>query len=86
MKKAGLMSTIGSTLGTLETVMVEATRAVATVSTYNTNWQEQRQLELAESRHERAHRWAKLGESIRTQELNISDVQLAMEAYKTKGE
>ena len=86
MRKAGLMSTIGSTLGTLETVMVEATRTVAIVATYNTNWQEGRELELAEARHARAVRWSKLGAAIRTQELNVSDVQLAMEAYKTKGE
>ena len=82
MKKAGLMSTIGSTLGTIETVAGEITRAVGIVSSYNTNWEEERQITLAEARHERAIRWAKLGESIRTQELNTSDVELAMKAYK----
>ena len=86
MKKAGLMSTIGSTLGTIETIMLEATQAVEILSSYNTNWQEERQVTLAEARHERAIRWAKLGASIRTQELNVEDVQLAMSAYKTKGE
>ena len=82
MRKAGLMSTISSTLGTVETLMVEATRAVEILSSYNTNWQEERQVSLAESRHERAIRWAKLGAAIRTQELNTSDVELAMKAYK----
>ena len=82
MKKAGLMSTIGSTLGTIETITGEATRAVATLSTYSINWEEERQLTLAEARHERAIRWAKLGAAIRTQELNIADVELAMKAYK----
>ena len=82
MKKAGLMSTIGSTLGTIETIAGEATRAVSIISSYNTNWQEERQLDLAESRHGRAIRWARLGEAIRTQELNIADVELAMKAYK----
>ena len=86
MKKAGLMSTIGSTLGTIETLAGEATRAVATLSSFNTNWAEERQLELAEARHERAKRWANLGAAIRTQELNVEDVQLAMKAYKTEGE
>ena len=82
MKKAGLMSTISSTLGTIETIALEATRAVSIISSYNTNWSEERQLSLAEARHERAYRWAKLGADIRTQELNTSDVELAMKAYK----
>ena len=82
MKKAGLMSTIGSTLGTIETIALEATRAVSIISSYNTNWQEERVVSLAEARHERAIRWARLGEAIRTQELNIADVELAMKAYK----
>ena len=82
MKKAGLMATISSTLGTIETITGEATRAVATLSTYSINWEEERQLTLAEARHERAIRWAKLGAAIRTQELNIADVELAMKAYK----
>ncbi len=82
MKKAGLMSTVGAVLGSVETVAAEATRAVEILSSYNTNWQEERQVSLAESRHERAIRWAKLGAAIRTQELNTSDVELAMKAYK----
>ena len=82
MKKAGLMSAIGSTLGTIETVASEATRAIEILSSYNTNWQEERQVTLAELRHERAIRWAKLGAAIRTQELNIEDVELAMKLYK----
>ena len=81
-RKAGLMSTVGSTLGTIETVMVEATRAVDILSSYNSNWAEEREIALAEARHERAHRWAKLGAAIRTQELNTADVELAMKAYK----
>ena len=82
MKKAGLMSTVGAVLGSIETVAGEATRAVEILSSYNTNWQEERQISLAESRHERAVRWSKLGAAIRTQELNVDDVQLAMNAYK----
>ena len=82
MKKAGLMSAIGSTLGTIETVASEATRAITILSSYNANWEEERQVALAESRHERAQRWAKLGAAIRTQELNIEDVELAMKLYK----
>ena len=86
MKKAGLMSTIGATLGTLETVAGEVTRSVEILASYNSNWQEERSISLAESRHERAHRWAKLGADIRTKELNTADVELAMKAYKDKGE
>ena len=82
MKKAGLMSTIGSTLGTIETIAGEVTKAVSIISSYNTNWQENREIDIAEARHERAHRWAKLGAAIRTQELNTSDVELAMKVYK----
>ena len=86
MKKAGIMSTMGAVLGSVETIAGEATRAVEILSSYNANWEEERVLSLAEARHERAHRWAKLGASIRTQELNVEDVELAMKAYKTKGE
>ena len=82
MKKAGLMSTIGAVLGSIETVAGEATRSIQILSSYNSNWQEEREISLAEARHERAHRWAKLGASIRTQELNVEDVKLAMDSYK----
>ena len=82
MKKAGLMSAIGAILGSLETMAGEATKAVEIVSLYTINWQEERQVTLAEARHDRAQRWAKLGASIRTQELNTSDAELAMRAYK----
>ena len=86
MRKAGLMSTVGAVLGSVEVIAGEVTRTVEILAGYNTNWQEERALVLAESRHQRAHRWAKLGEDIRTQQLNIDDVQLAMNAYKGKGE
>ena len=82
MKKAGLMSTVGAVLGSVETLAGEVTRAVTIVSSYNTNWSEERELTLAEARHERAIRWSKLGAAIRTGELNTDDVALAMQAYK----
>ena len=82
MKKAGLMSTVGAVLGSVETLAAEAARAVEIMGTYSNNWQEERAVALAEARHERAIRWAKLGAAIRTQELNTSDVELAMKAYK----
>ena len=82
MKKAGLMSTLGAVLGSIETMAGEATKAVEILSSYNTSWKEERDISLAESRHERAIRWAKLGEAIRTGELNVSDVELAMKMYK----
>ena len=82
MRKAGLMSTVGAVLGSVEVIAGEVTRSVEILSSYNTNWQEERAVTLAESRHARAHRWAKLGAEIRTEELNIADVELAMKAYK----
>ena len=82
MKKAGIMSTVGAVLGSVETIAGEATRAVEILSSYNSNWQEEREISLAESRRERAVRWAKLGAEIRTQEINTSDVELAMSMYK----
>ena len=82
MRKAGLMATAGAVLGTIEIVAGEVTKAVEIVISYNTNWGEERNVSLAEARHERAHRWAKLGADIRTQELNTSDVELAIKAYK----
>ena len=82
MRKAGLMSTVGAVLGSVEVIAGEVTRSVEILSSYNSNWQEERAVTLAESRHQRAHRWAKLGAEIRTQQLNIDDVQLAMNAYK----
>ena len=85
MRKAGLMSTAGAVLGSIEVIAGEVTRSVNILSSYNSNWEEERELALAESRHERAQRWAKLGEDIRTQKLNVEDVKLAMEAYR-KGE
>ena len=82
MKKAGLMSTLGAVLGSVETFAGEVTRSVTILSSYNANWEEERQVALAELRHERAQRWAKLGAAIRTQELNVEDVELAMRMYK----
>ena len=82
MKKAGLMSTVGAVLGSVEVIAGEVTRSVGILASYNSNWEEERQLSLAEARHERAVRWSKLGAAIRTQELNIADVELAMKAYK----
>ena len=82
MRKSGLMSTVGAVLGSAETIAGEVTRTVEILASYNSNWQEERALVLAESRHERAIRWSKLGAAIRTNELNIDDVQLAMNAYK----
>ena len=82
MRKAGLMSTVGAVLGSIEVIAGEATRSVQILSSYNANWEEERAISLAESRHERAIRWSKLGAAIRTQELNVEDVKLAMDSYK----
>ena len=81
MKKAGLMSTISSTLGTIETVMVEATRAVDILSSYNANWEESRQLDLAKSRFERDIEWMKLGLAIQSTQFDAEAVKTAKERY-----
>ena len=81
MRKAGLMSTLASTLGTIETVMSEATKAVDTLSSFNTNWAESRQLELAKSRFERDIEWMKLGEAVLSTAFNEEAVAAAKARY-----
>ena len=80
-RKAGLMSTLGSTLGTLETIMVETTKAVDTLSSFNTNWAEARELELAKSRFERDIEWMRLGEAVLTTQFNKEAIQAAKDRY-----
>ena len=81
MKKAGIMSTIASTLGTVETLMTEATKAVDTLSSYNSNWAEARQLELARSRFERDLDWMKLGEAVLSTQFNKEAIKAAQDRY-----
>ena len=81
MKKAGLMSTIGSTLGTIETVLSEVTTAVVTLSSYNDNWSESRQLDLAKARFERDIEWMRLGEAVLTTQFNKEAIQAAKDRY-----
>ena len=81
MRKAGLMSTISSTLGTVETLMVEATRAVEIISSYNANWEESRQLELAKARFERDVEWMKLGQAVQSTQFDVEAVKTAKERY-----
>ena len=84
MKKAGLMSTLASTLGTIETVMAEVTTAVDTISTYNTNWAENRQLDIAKSRFERDIEWMKLGQAVLTTQFDTDAIQAAKDRYLDK--
>ena len=81
MKKAGLMSTIGSTLGTLETIMVESTKAIDTLSSYNSNWAEARQLDLAKSRFERDIEWMQLGKAVLSTQFDEEAVNAAKARY-----
>ena len=83
-RKAGLMSTIGSTLGTIETVMLEATKAVEIISTYNSNWQEARELDLAKARFERDIEWMKLGLAVQSTSFDESAVKTAKDRYCAK--
>ena len=83
-RKAGLMSTIGSTLGTIETIMLEATQAVDTLSSFNTNWAESRELELAKSRFERDVEWMKLGQAVQSTQFDEAAVKAAKDRYCTK--
>ena len=80
-RKAGLMSTIGSLLGSVEVIAGEVTRSVSILSSYNTNWQELRELELAKSRFERDVEWMRLGEAILSTQFNDEAVKAAKERY-----
>ena len=80
-RKAGLMSTLGASLGTIETILAEVTSAVDTISSYNSNWAEARQLELARSRFERDLDWMKLGEAILTTQFNTDAIKAAKDRY-----
>ena len=80
-RKAGLMGTISTTLGTIETALVEITRAVDTISSYNTNWAEARELDLAKSRFERDIEWMKLGQAILSTSFEDNVIQAAKEYY-----
>ena len=82
-RKAGLMSTLGSTLGTIETVMLESTKAIDTLSSFNTNWAEARELELAKSRFERDIEWMKLGQAILSTQFDDTAVKAAKDRYLT---
>ena len=81
MRKAGLMSTLGSVLGSVEVIAGEVTRSVSILSSYNTNWQELRELELAKSRFERDVEWMRLGEAILSTQFNDEAVKAAKERY-----
>ena len=80
-RKAGLMSTLGSTLGTLETIMVETTKAVDTLSSFNTNWAEARELELAKARFERDVEWMQLGKAVLSTQFDETAVKAAKDRY-----
>ena len=80
-RKAGLMSTLGSVLGSVEVIAGEVTRSVSILSSYNTNWQELRELELAKSRFERDVEWMRLGEAILSTQFNDEAVKAAKERY-----
>ena len=81
MKKAGLMSTIATSLGTLETIMVESTKAIDTLSSYNTNWSESRELDLAKARFERDIEWMHLGKAVLSTQFDEEAVNAAKARY-----
>ena len=80
-RKAGIMSTLASTLGTVETIMAEVTSAVDTISSYNANWSESRQLELAKSRFERDLEWMRLGQAVMSTQFDHEAVKAAKDRY-----
>ena len=80
-RKAGIMSTLASTLGTIETVMAEVTTAVDTLSSYNSNWAEARQLDLAKSRFERDIEWMQLGKAVMSTQFDEEAVNAAKARY-----
>ena len=81
MRKAGLMSTLGSVLGSVEVIAGEVTRSVGILSSYNSNWEESRALDLAKSRFERDVEWMRLGEAILSTQFNDEAVKAAKERY-----
>ena len=83
-RKAGLMSTMGALLGNIETLAGEVNKAVEVLSTYNSNWHEARELELAKSRFERDVEWMKLGEAILSTQFNEEAVTAAKARYLNK--
>ena len=83
-RKAGIMSTLASTLGTIETVMAEVTTAVDTISTYNDNWAEARQIDLAISRFERDIEWMQLGKAVLSTQFDEEAVNAAKARYLDK--
>ena len=80
-RKAGIMSTLASTLGTLETIMTEVTTAVDTLSTYNMNWSEARQLDIAKARFERDVEWMQLGKAVLSTQFDEEAVNAAKARY-----
>ena len=80
-RKAGIMSTLASTLGTVETLMVEGTKAIDTLSSYNTNWSESRELDLAKARFERDIEWMRLGQAILSTQFDQDAVKAAKDRY-----
>ena len=80
-RKAGLMSTLGSVLGSVEVIAGEVTRSVGILSSYNSNWEESRALDLAKSRFERDVEWMRLGEAILSTQFNDEAVKAAKERY-----
>ena len=80
-RKAGLMSTMGALLGNIETLAGEVNKTVEVLSSYNSNWQEARELELAKSRFERDVEWMRLGQAIMSTQFDAEAVQTAKERY-----
>ena len=81
MRKAGLMSTLGSVLGSVEVIAGEVTKAVDIISSYNTNWQEVRELELAKARFERDVEWMRLGQAVQSTNFDVEAVKAAKDRY-----
>ena len=81
MKKAGIMSTLASTLGTVETILAEVTTAVETLSSYNANWQESRELDLAKERFNRDLEWMQLGKAVLATQFDIESIKAAKDRY-----
>lgn len=81
MKKAGLMSTLGTVLGSVEVVAGEITRSIGILSSYNSNWAEARELDLARSRFERDVEWQRLGQAIQSTQFDAEAIAAAKERY-----
>ena len=81
MKSAGIFSTVGSILSSVQSSMEGAGEVSGS---YMQDWRESRELALASKRFERDVEWQKLGEAISSTEFKPELISLAKARYGKK--